>query len=180
MSFSWLAYLDRLVFGRYHVEVFGSITTQEALSRLQNCVKPWVWPMFLPREGLYGTVSDRKISFSRTGGGRNLGTAYEFVGTLVSSDTGTTLVGEVHAKWYLRAAMILLPCFYLVMIFGTFVRSNSSDFPGVDYLMFPLIIVVFFFLVTVQLRRFAEGMAHYIGLVVGNAFSLSPPPFLVS
>jgi hypothetical protein len=135
--------------------------------------------MFFPPEGLYGTVTDRKINFSRVGG-IDTGSSCEFVGTLVSNGSGTKLVGDVDVKWYVRASAIVVPCLFVTTFAISAIPSNQNGIPVLVVVPMTLLMLLGSYSLIAQLRRTAEGFANYVGLVVGNAFSLSPPPFTVS
>jgi hypothetical protein len=165
---------DAFLFGRFYLEMPSSLSQQEAFSRLQGCVQPYVWPMFFPREALYGTVNADRISFSRIGGGNRFGSMYEFVGRFVPGSNGVSLVGEVHAKGYWVAYML----FALLLFIGVFVLILSMGLSGAQggpppfvIWFFPLWLVFVFSLVFLEMRRSAEGFARYVDLVVGNAFA---------
>ena len=171
---SWLTNLDSLIFGRFHVEVSSSLSAQEALARLQSCVKPYRWPMLFAHEGLYGTVDARGISVSRYGGGNRAGTQFEFVGTLVPTNQGTALVGDVGTKRSYRVLLFLPFTLILIGIVIALTSSGNSASPPAWLLaLSPVLFVLIFFLVCFAMRRGAEGFANYVGLVVGNAFSSS-------
>jgi hypothetical protein len=174
---TWLTNLDRFVFGRYTVEVAGAFPADESLRRLQSCVKPFDWPMFFPSEGLYGTVTNRQISFSRLGSINRLGSVFEFVGTLVPTPAGTNLVGDVRAKWYMRL-FTFLPFVFLIPIL--LLAPVPYEGPPANFYGFIAVwFLVVYSILTIQMHRNAKAVANYIGLVVGDAFSASRASFQV-
>jgi len=172
MTASWFTSLDALLFGRFYLEVPSALSGQDAFTRLRARVKPYVWPMFFPREALYGTVSADRISFSRIGGGNRFGSMYEFVGRLSQAAGGTSLVGEVHAKWYWQAYLLFF-IGVLVVVFGLGVGLSGAHGgpPAIVLWIFPFWMVFVFSLIFLEMRRSAEGFASYVDLAVGNAFA---------
>jgi hypothetical protein len=146
------------------------------MARLRACVQPYQWLMIFPREGLCGTVAGSTIRFSRFGSYDRFGHMYQFTGTLKQLDSGTALVGDVRVKWYFGAPFIAFACFFGAFIALSFAIHESLNGPPWPSLVFvPVWFIFVFGLMTLYMRRNAEGTARYIALVVGNAFSQSPP-----
>ncbi len=152
------------------------------MTRLRSCVQPYTFPMFLPSEGLYGTVEGGKISFSRFGPYDRYGPMYQFTGSIKPLDAGAELVGAVRVKWYYPLFHIAAVCFVVFFFTASFALHGLAGGgpPWPYFLIFPVWFILVFGMMTLYMRRSAEGAARYISLVVGNAFSQPLPDLVVN